>query len=72
MDNALFYPTVTNATCSGTSNCALGSQCSSTSMCTTGSCCAYIVNSKADLKSLNDTYPSTLLDSQPRGLLVRS
>ena len=63
MDNALFYPTVTNATCSGTSNCALGSQCSSTSMCTTGSCCAYISSgaSNADFKSLNDTYPSMIM-----------
>ena len=56
---AEMVPTVKNSTCSGTSNCAIGSQCSSTSMCTTGSCCAYVMNSDADLASLNTTYPST-------------
>ena len=52
-------PTVTNATCSGTSNCAIGSQCSSPSMCVTGSCCAYLLNNGANTSSLNATYPST-------------
>ena len=67
---ALVFPTVTNATCSGTSNCAIGSQCSSTSMCATGSCCAYIYNNNADYTSLNVTYPSTNIPSG--GLLVSS
>ena len=61
-------PTVTNATCSSSSNCAAGSLCTSSSQCTTGNCCAYIVNMGFSYSTFNQTtYPGSLQTNTTSG-----